>query len=173
MFCHNPVDVDCDGINGSVFPYRHNTMGLPGCDRLVLLMNSLIEGIVFPFEAIFIGAVGEDMRVVAGAGATEGGRKVGQQQDGEVGLEVSADCLVKSEHTVASKLTASTLVCLRGIRKAVAKYNSAGSQCGKNDLSDGLSAVGKHEGEFSEWLDGTKRGFRTGVEKDFANTFAE
>ena len=49
----------------------------------------------------------------------------------------------------------------------------AGGEGGKDDLGDGLGAVGEHEGEFGDGGDGAEGCFGAGVEEDAADAVAE
>ena len=93
--CYNPrmdlIDVevtfDCD-----------DTHRLPGCDFTIFVVDAPKELVFFTFEAVFVGAVGRGFSRVATPGTGEGCGQVGQQQDGEIGLQASADELVELEH---------------------------------------------------------------------------
>jgi hypothetical protein len=78
------VAFDCD-----------DTHRLPGCDFTIFVVDSPKKLIFFALEAAFVGAVSCCFPRVAAAGAGEGCGEVGQEQDGQVGLQALAEELVE------------------------------------------------------------------------------
>src|SRR6202011_4846256 len=128
-----------------------------------------VELVGLALEAVLVGSVGVDVPGVAAAGAVEGGVDGGEEQQGEVGLECSADGVVEGENLLAAELAASALVGLGGVGETIAEDDVAGGQCGLDDLGDGLGTVGEHQGELGDGGDGAEGGLGTGVENDAAD----
>jgi hypothetical protein len=139
----------------------------------VLLVDAGVEGVVFALEAVFVGAGLLGGAVVAAAGSAEGAGQGWEQEDGEVGLYVVADGAVHGEDAVGAEAAAGTLVGLGGVGVAVAEDDGAFGQCGEDDLAEGLSAVGEHEGHLGFGGDVAESGFAARVEEDGADAVAE
>ena len=148
-------------------------MGLADGDGKVGGVDAGVEVFGLGFEAVFVGALGEEVALVASAGAGEGDVEGWEEEDGEVGLEVAAEGGVEGEDASGGKLAACSLVGLRRVGEAVAEDNRAGGESGADDFGDGLGSVGEHEGKFGEGVDGADGGFGAGVEEEVADAFAE
>ena len=72
-------------------------------------------------------------------------------------LSQAAACMARMRST--AELAATALVGLGGVGVAVAEDDGAGGERGKDDLGDGLGAVGEHEGHLGGGGDGAERGF--------------
>ena len=148
-------DFFVDFFNGEVAFDEDDAGRFAEGDLEIFLPDAAVEGVVFRFKAGFVGAGLGGYTPVAASGAgkisSDRGFKRGQEQEGEVGLEVGAEDAVELEDGSGAKLAATALVGFRGVGEAVAEDDFAGGEGGLNDFGDGLSAVGKHEGQFSQW----------------------
>ena len=88
----------------------------------------LVEGVGLALEAVFVGAVRLRRGAGCGGGRGEGGLERGQEEEGEVGLEIVADGRVQGEDALAAELAATALVGLGGVGVAVAEDDGA---CGE------------------------------------------
>jgi len=133
---------------------QDDAVGLAAGDLVILFPYAAVKGVLLGFKAGFVGAVLVGGAVVAAAGAVKGGFKGGQQQEGQVGLEVAADEAVESEHRIRAELAAAALVGFGGVGEAVAEDDFAGVEGGLNDFGDGLGAVGEHKSHFGHGIEG-------------------
>ena len=161
-----------DFFDGEVAFEEDYAIGFAEGDVAVLLPDAGVELVLLQLKAILI-LIGLRAglglcALVATAGTDEAGLEAGQEKEGEVGLKVAADEAVKGENVVGAELTATTLVGLRGVSKAVAEDDFAAVESGLDDFRDGLGAVGKHEGHFCH---GCKAG-RARVEDQSADAVA-
>ena len=179
IWTHGKASVDdganmgFDGVNGSVFGYDRDAGWIDGGDGLVGLVDTLVEGVWLALEAVFVFAGGREVGGVARAGAEQGDFEAGEEEEGEVGLEVVAEGVVEGEDAGGAELAAGSLVGDGGVGVAVAEDDGSGCEGGADDGGDGLGAVGEHEGELSEGLDGADGGFGAGVEEEGADAVAE
>ena len=86
-----------DFVDGELAFDEDYAGGVAAGDLAVFFPDAAVEGVLLGFEAGFVGAILVGGALVASAGAVEGSFKAGQQQQGEVGLEVSAEEAVKGE----------------------------------------------------------------------------
>jgi hypothetical protein len=138
-----------DFFDGEVAFDEDDAGGFAGGDLTVLFPDAAVEGVLFSFKAAFVETVLRGDALVAPAGAGQAGFETGEQQEGEVGLEVGAEEAVQLEDGRGAELTASALVGLGGVGEAVAEDDFAGVEGGLDHFGDGLGAVGEHEGHFS------------------------
>lgn len=109
------------------------------------------EGAVLFFETVLVGV---DLSVfgrcvtVATAGALDAYGAVGIHQDGEVGMQVSAENLMKLKDRLAAELASTSLISFSRVGEAVAQNDLAFGQRRLDDFVDMLGASGEHEGEF-------------------------
>ena len=136
-------------------------------------VDAAVEVVGLALEAVFVGALLFDVALVAAAGAAERGFERGEEEEGEVGLEVVAGGGMHGEDALAAELAASALVGLGGVGVAVAEDDGAGGEGGEDDFGDGLGAVGEHEGHLGGGSDGAEGSFGAGVEQDAADAVAE
>ena len=148
-------------------------MGIAGGDGEVGVADAGVEAVGFAFEAIFVGAGLAEVLAVAAAGAAEGGGEGREEEQGEVGLEVSAEGAVEVEDRSGAELAAAALVGLRGVGEAIAEDDVAAVEGGLDDLGDGLGAVGEHEGELGEGVDGAEGLIGGGGDEKGADAIAE
>src|ERR1700722_6456502 len=132
------------------------------------LVGSGKECAILFLEAILVGvglAVFRSCVTIAAAGALDAYGDVGVHQDGEIGMEDSAENLVKFEYRLAAELASTSLIGFGRVGEAVAKNDLAFGQCRFDDFMDMLGASGEHKGEFG------MRGERSGacIEKKLAN----
>ena len=85
-------------------------MGFAGGDGLVGGVDAAVEVVGLALEAVLVSALLGGVAVVAAAGSAEGVFEAGQEEDGQVGLEVVADGRMHSEDAVAAELAAGALV---------------------------------------------------------------
>ena len=111
-----------------------------------------MEELVLALEAGFV-AFGAGGAVVAAASAVEGLVKIGEQQEGEVGIEAAAHGLVHAEDDFAAELAAAALVGLTGVREAIAENDVAAVERGRDDFGDALGAGGEHESQLGHGIE--------------------
>ena len=148
-------------------------MGVADGDVEVSGVDARVEVVGLPLEAVFVCTVGEEMALVAAAGAGEGDLESGEEEEGEVGLEGAANGLVEGEDSGGAEAAAATLVGLGGIGEAIAEDDGSGGERGSDDVGDGLGPVGEHEGELGGGSDGAEGGFGAGIDEDGADAVAQ
>jgi len=158
-------DLLVDFVDGEVAFNEDDAGGFAGGDFAVFEVDAEVELVLFLLEAAFVVAGFLKGALVAGAGAGEGGVKGGQEQEGQVGLEVGAEESMEIEDDLGAELTTAALVSLCGVSKSVAEEDFSGGEGGQDDLVDGLGAVSKHEGHLSQ---GGERG-GAGIEEELAD----
>jgi hypothetical protein len=158
-----------DLFDGEVAIDYDDTHIVAGGDFAVLVVDPGEEVGLFLLKAVFVVAGFLGMAGVAAAGATQGGVEVGEQEEGEIGLEVAAEEAVEVEDDGGAELASASLVGLCGVGEAVAEDDLAGCESGRDDLLDGLCAVGEHHGQLG--VGGETGGF--GVEQESAKLVAE
>ena len=166
-------DARVDLLDGSFVSEGKDPARLARCYLFVFLVDAAIKIVGLALETIFVGALLANVALVTTAGATEGVFERGQQEDSQIGLEVAAGGGMHGEDALAAELTASALVGLGGVGVSVAEDDAARSESRLDDLGDGLSPVGEHQGHLGGRCDGTKGGFGAGVEQDASNAVAE
>jgi len=103
-------DLLVDFVDGEVTFNHDDAGGFAGGDFAVLLPDAEIELFLFALEAAFVLAGFLKRALVAAAGAGERRVERGQEQEGEVGLEVGAEEAVEIEDGGGAELTATALV---------------------------------------------------------------
>ena len=157
-----------DFVDGKVALDTDDAVWLAGGNLSVFFPDATEELVLFGFETALVFAGLLFRAGVAAAGANEGGRETGEKEDGEVWLEVTADKAMEVEHYIGTQLAATTLVGLGGVCESVAEKDAASGEGGLNDLSDGLGAIGKHQGHLCHGSEACG----AGVEEDFADPVA-
>ena len=139
-------DLFVDFVDGEIALDEDDPVWFAPGDFAVLLPDAAEERIVLCLEAALVLAIASLHAHVAVAGALERCLKAGKEQQCEIGLQAAADEPVEFEHQFRAQFSAAALVGLGGVGEAVAENDLSGSECGPNDLSDSLSAVGEHQG---------------------------
>ncbi len=137
-------------------------------DCTIGLMDPGEEGAVLFLEAIFVCvglAVFRGRVTVAAASALDAYGDVGVHQYGEIGMQVSAENLMKLEYWMAAQLASAALISFGRVGEAVAQNDLAFGQRRFDDFVDMLRASGEHEREFG--MRGQRPG--AGIEKKLAN----
>jgi hypothetical protein len=99
----------------------------------------------------------------------EGSVEIGEQQDGEVGIEAATHGFVQAQDAFAPELAPAALVGFGGISETIAEDDVAAVQGGRDDFGDALGAVGEHEAELGHGIE--VLGF--GVEEQAADAVAD
>ena len=86
-----------DFVDAEVAFDKDYAVGFAVGDLAILFPDAAVEGILLLFEAVFVFAGSGFIAGVAAAGAGQRCVERGQEQEGEVGLEISADEAVKIE----------------------------------------------------------------------------
>ena len=161
-------DLLVDLVDGEVALDEGDALGLARGDFAVLFPDALVEGFLLLLEAVFILAgLGGDA-VIAASGAVQADGERGQQEQGEIGLQVAADQAVHVEDELRAELAAATLVGLGRVRKSIAENDFASGEGGLNHLSDGLGAIGEHQGQLGHG----REGGGAGIEQQSADAVA-
>src|SRR5580704_1740817 len=92
---HGLGDLFVNFVDGQVAFNKNHPLGFARGDLAILLPDALIKGVVFPLESAFVLAVLLGDPVTAAPGAVETELERRQQQQGQVGLETTADKLVQ------------------------------------------------------------------------------
>ena len=98
-----------DFIDGEVALNEDYAVGVAGGDLAVFLPDAAVEGVLLLLKAVFVFAGLGFVAGVAVAGAGERGIERGQEQEGQVGLEVAADEAVQIENDLRAELPAAAL----------------------------------------------------------------
>ena len=169
----SPVQKDSDGLSISLgqvaffaeqefypllYPrcdFRNMQVAIEGFDAEMFTMSDFAEfcfdaaeeSVLFGLKAAFVApglCLGGG---VAAAGAGEGLFDGGQQEKGQVGLEVAAEAGMEVEDNLRTELTATALIGFGGISESIADDDFACGECGGDDFLNDLGAVGKHHGQ--------------------------
>ncbi len=167
------TDLEFEDVDGGVAGEGEDAVGFPDGDGKVGGMDAGVEVVGFCLKSIFVCALREEEALVAAAGSCEGDVEGGEEENGEVGLEVVAEGGVQGKDAGGGELASGSLIGLRRVGEAVAEDDGAGGKGGADDLGDRLGAVGEHEGKLGERGDGADGGFGAGVEEEAADAFAE
>ncbi len=166
------VDEGCDllmnDVDGAVAFDDDDAGGVAGGDLAVFVVDAAVEELVLALEAGFV-ALGTGGAVVAAASAVEGLVKIGEKQDGEVGIEPTAQDLVHAQDGFAAELAAAALIGLTGVGEAIAEHDVAAVKRRRDDLGDALGARGEHESQLSHGIEAL--GFR--IEEQGADAIAD
>src|SRR6266853_1872314 len=121
-------------------------------------------------EAVFIAVAAAAVprgALITAAGPPQTARRIGIEQDREVGLQVSAENTVQLKYGLASQFPAASLVSLGRIRKAIAEHDAALFQRRLNHFRNVLGASCKHERHFGQ----RRKAVGRGVEQHTPNFF--
>ena len=117
-FGHCFHDLLVDFVNAKVAFDENNALGLAARDLVIFLPDAAEEGILFLFEAAFVGAIlrgGADR-----CDAVRASRPIaseGKREEGEIGLQVAADQTVQRQDTTSEPIsTAAALIGFSGDR---------------------------------------------------------
>jgi len=150
------VDEGCDllmhGVDGAVAFDHDDAGGIAGGDLAVFVVDAAMKELVLALEACFV-AFGAGGSVVAAAGAVEGLVEIGEQQEGEVGIEAAAQGLVHAQDDFAAELAAAALIGLARVSEAIAENDVAAVERGRDDFGDALGASGEHESQLGHGVE--------------------
>lgn len=166
-------DVFGNSVDGSLFAECNDAAGVSGGDGFVGCVDAPVEVVALRLKSVFVSTGARDAALIATPRTQERGFKRGQQQDGEIRLDVVTNGGVHGEDPVGAEAASCALVSLGRVGKAIAQHNSAGRKSGFYHLLERLSPVCKHQRHFGERADRSKRRFGTRVKQNRADAVAE
>src|ERR1700680_3482583 len=149
---------------------QDRALRFPDGDGEIAFSHTSKERARLLLKAVFIAVAAASVprgTLITATGPPKTARRIGIEQDREVGLQVSAENTVQFKYGLASQFTAASLVSLGRIREAIAEHDAALFKPWLNHFRNVLGARGKHQRHFGP----RRKAVRRRVEQHAPNFF--